>query len=57
MGKKRLSRHVHIARPAKAQVLGTSKILRRLEEAKHGPKAQVEARQHAQERFAALTTG
>lgn len=57
MGKRRLSRQVTITGPAKGQVLGTSKILRPLEELRHGAKAQAEARKRAQERFAMLTAG
>ena len=57
MAKKRLSRRVIVAGPGKSQILGTSKILRPLEEAKHGAKAQAEARKRAQERLTALTTG
>ena len=57
MGNKRLSRKVTIIGPAKSQVLGISKILRPLEEGKHGAKAQAEARKRAQERFMALTVG
>ena len=57
MAKKRLSRRVTVAGPVKGQILGTSRILRPLEEAKHGAKAQAEARKRAEERLTALTTG